>query len=59
MNPGIMGIMSPSVPITTKKIPKERYMIFIALLLEGVTFILRFLKGLNTIHLHRFQNINI
>ena len=42
MNPGIMGIISPSVPITTKKIPKERYMILINLLFEGITFILWF-----------------
>jgi hypothetical protein len=51
MKPGIMGIISPSVPITTKKIPRERYMILIILLFEGITFILRFLMGLNTNYL--------
>ncbi len=59
MNPGIMGITSPSVPITTKKIPKERYIILTILLLEGITFILTFLKGLNTSTQEKFINISL
>jgi hypothetical protein len=47
--PGIIGIMRPRVPIITKKIPSKRYITLMTLLLEGITFILTFLKGLNTI----------
>lgn len=57
--PGKKGIISPNAPIPTKKIPKPRYITFMILLFEGITFILTFLKGLNTIYLHRFLKVLI
>lgn len=51
-----MGIIRPRVPMTTKKIPNERYIIFINLLLEGMTLILIFFIELNTEYLRLFQN---
>jgi len=46
--PGRIGITNPRVPITTKNIPKPRYIILMILFLEGLTFIFTFLNGLNT-----------